>query len=26
MSRRRLFIVPYLLTWVLFVGLWIAGR
>jgi hypothetical protein len=26
MSRRRIFMAPYVLTWALFVGLWIAGR
>jgi hypothetical protein len=26
MTRRRVFIVPYALTWALFVGLWVAAR
>ena len=26
MSRRRIFVAPYVFTWVLFVGLWVAGQ
>ena len=26
MSRRRIFVAPYVLTWALFVGLWIVGQ
>jgi hypothetical protein len=26
MTRRRIFIAPYVLTWVLFVALWVAGQ
>ena len=25
-TRRRVFVVPYVLTWALFVGLWVSGR
>jgi len=25
-ARRRVFVVPYVLTWALFVGLWVSGR